>query len=150
MKLILPLQSLIALDFPASGNICSRVRACFDTIDAELRHEILLHVHKDNIHYAEPVLPFFAITRSVVTEITRMMCEVQKLPFKGLSEYGQYTSYPSIEVALDYNGVDANQFFVRASPASDDLDPYLEPSLDRSALIQYLIDNGRTDLTVEI
>ena len=145
MKLILPLQSLLALDFPATGNICSRVRACFDAIDAEFRHEILLHVHKDNIHYTDPVLPFFAITRSVVTEITRMMCEVQKLPFKGLSNYQQETSYPSIEVVLDYNGVDVNQFFVRGVLESD-----LDPLLDRSALIQYLIDNGQTVLTVEI
>lgn len=153
MKLILPLQSLLALDFPATENICSRVRACFDDMDAEFRQEVLRYVHKSNFEYAEPVLPFFTITRRVVTEITRMMCEVQGLDFNGLGDYNEETCYPAIESGLEHNRVEFGQFYVYPDP-----DPYAEPhmvpsryiSLNRTAMIQYLIDNGQTVLTVEI
>lgn len=145
MKLIIPLQYLLELDVPAVGNICSRVRSFFDTMDAEFRIEVLTHVHKGNLEYADPVLPFFAITRSVVKEITRMMCEVQGLDFNGLGPYQEDTYYPNIEFGLQHNGVKVDQFVEYHDP---EMRP--EPSLNRTAMIQYLIDNGQTVLTVEI
>jgi len=155
MKLILPLQSLFTLDVPVTANICSRVRACFDNMEAKFQQDVMKHVHKINFEYDEPVLPFFAITRGVVTEITRMMCEVQGLDFNGLGNHNEELSYPAIENVLEHNRVEFGQFFVYPDP---DPDPYAEShmvqsppiGLNRTAMIQYLIDNGQTVLTVEI
>jgi hypothetical protein len=145
MKLTIPLQSLLNPEYSRFANICSRVRAAFLQLDESQRHEIMFYLHGENLEYVENVLPFHAITRSVVTEISRMMCEIQGIQFKGLEPYQNETWYPSIELGLDFNNVQFEEFFEM------DLDvDRNDPSLNRTALLQYMIDNGQNVLTVEI
>ena len=148
MKLTIPLQSLLDPEYSRFANICSRVRAAFLQLDESQRLEILLYLHGENLNFldlVDRVLPFHAITRSVVTEISRMMCRIQGLTFKGLAQYQNETSYPSIELGLDFNNIRCEEFFEM------DLDvDRNDPSLNRTALLQYMIDNGQNVLTVEI
>jgi len=144
MKLTIPLQSLINPEYSRFTNICSRVRAAFLQLDETQRLEILVYLYGENLEYVDRVLPFHAITRSVVTEISRMMCQIQDRPFEGLSPYQNDTWYPSIEMGLNFNNVQYEEFF------GMDLDERDDPSLNRTALLQYMIDNGQNVLTVEI
>lgn len=143
MKLTIPIQSLLAPQYFDFVNICSRVRDVFLQLEETHRLEILRHVHGKDLEYAERVLPFHAITRSVVTEICRMACQIQERQFNGLGPYQNETLYPSIEIALDFNDVQCLDFFEN----NNDMKQVL---LNRSALLQYLINNGETVLVVEI
>ena len=145
MKLIVSIQSLLDPEYSRFTTICSRVRAAFLQLDSHQRLAILAYVHGENLEHAEKVLPFHAITRSVVYEISRMMCNIQGIQFKGLGPYQAETRYPSIETGLDFNNVQCREFF----EMNNDVDQ-VDPTLNRTALLQYLMDNGETFLAVEI
>lgn len=83
----------------------------------------------------------------------RCVLDVLALGDNGPGNHNEESSYPAIENVLEHNRVEFGQFFVYP-----EMDPYAEshmvPSppigLNRTAMIQYLIDNGQTVLTVEI